>query len=142
MSLFFGGGAGGAGSRTGTGSSIKQATAFGGVPQADRGRDRGNGLVNWSHTVIIAATGAPQVCPEYVVPPGCAVRVRAYNGTTGNSAAVSVADYPEKLTTGNGTPLAPLDDVAWPVSNTGKIWVKGSLGDGLVVYVVTPFTGA
>jgi hypothetical protein len=98
-------------------------------------------IVNREIRVIIAVGNTPQPCPGIQVPPGMAVRIRANNGTVGgNTNVVYVGDYPQKFAAGQGTPLAPLEDILWPVRNTANIWVYGGMGDGVVVSVITPYS--
>jgi hypothetical protein len=95
-------------------------------------------VVNWSHTLVFAATNVPQQFPPFRVPPACSVRVRANNGQiAGNTKVVFVSEYRDVLQVGNGVPLNPLDDIALPVDNTGKVWSMGQAGDGVTVQVFT-----
>jgi hypothetical protein len=91
---------------------------------------------NWSHTLVLAATGVAQVFPGFLVPSGATVRVRANNGATaGNAQVIKWALYPGALLQGGGIPMLPLDDQSCLVRNTGNIWVMGTAGDGLVCTV-------
>ena len=73
-------------------------------------------------------------CPFFQVPQGCTVRVRAQNGASaGNSGVIFVKQFLGDP----GKPLAPLDDVACPVTNTGTLFITGAAGDGAVVNVVS-----
>ncbi len=98
--------------------------------------------VDQTFSVVLAADNVPQVCHGYQVPEGATVRVRANNGTTaGNSAVIFVASNRRALLQGLGKPLAPLDDVLNPVSNTAQIWIMGKAGDGVVIGITrTPGT--
>ena len=101
-----------------------------------------NSLINWSMMFTVQATGVPAQCLPKRVPPGMAVRVRAYNGTAaGNAQPVFLTDRASSQAS-VASPLAPLDDVLWPVNNTGKIWFFGTAGDGIVVSIVTPAAGS
>ena len=94
--------------------------------------------VTWSTTLVFAADNVPVVVPAYRVPSGCTVRVRANNGQyAGNQAIAFVAADSSALLAGHGTPLAPLDDVAFPVDNTCRVQAMGKAGDGVVVSIVT-----
>jgi hypothetical protein len=106
------------------------------TPTAAKGQVRRQGAVNWSHTLVFANTNVPQVVPGYLVPPGSSVRVRGNNGGVGgNAQVVYAATNPDSLRAGLGTPLQPLDDVAFPVDNTARIWAMGKAGDGIVIAV-------
>lgn len=136
MAFFWGGGVktggGGSTSRTGTGST--QASSNG---AQNVHRQGGNQPTIWSYTALIETANTPQSIHPVVVPPGCTVRLRANNGAaTGNSGVVFVADRPSAFALGQGSPLAPLDDVAWPVNKLVKIWIYGAKGDGVVVSII------
>jgi len=95
-------------------------------------------IVNYSYPLTLAANNVPQILPGFNVPDGCTVRVRANNGTTaGNAAVIFVAGFPGAFKSGHATPLAPLDDIAWPVENGAHIWVYGKAADGVIVSVIT-----
>jgi hypothetical protein len=127
-----GGGGGGSEFTPGTGSARGAKTgASSAAPSPGQGVTY---FTDQSFVVILAATNVPQQCPAFAVPRGCTVRVRATNGTgTGNAGIVFVQRFRED----SGKPLAPLDDVACPVDNTVRLWFKGTLGDGVVVNVIT-----
>ncbi len=95
-------------------------------------------IINRVITVVLAAANTPQPVPGIFVPDGCTVRIRANNGgATGNAHTIFVASYPGAFAALHGTPLAPLDDIAWPSENLSAIWVYGSAGDGVVVSVIS-----
>jgi hypothetical protein len=126
----------------GSSSSKIQATQSSGasapttIPTQKKG-GRGE-VVNWSYLVKFAAANTPTPVPPMHVPDGCAVRVRAHNGTTaGNAAVAFTARYRGAFANGNATPLAPLDDILYPVRNAGEIWAQGAQNDGVVVSIVT-----
>ncbi len=106
------------------------------IPPSQRAAPAQN--INWTFQVVLAATGAPQLAPGANVPPGSTCRVRANNGSgTGNAHMVYVgASRDAVVPAGSGTPLAPLDDIAFPIGNTGRIWVSGIEGDGVVVSII------
>jgi hypothetical protein len=110
------------------------STSSGGAAGAVRGGS-GGAVVNWSFLLVFAATNVPQPIPGYLVPDGASVRVRANNGGAGNAQAVFVANNPDVLRANLGTPLLPLDDVAFPVRNTAHVWAMGKAGDGVIVAV-------
>ena len=111
------------------------------TPIARASKDSGV-IVNKAYTVVLAADNTPQQAPGFQVPDGCAVRVRANNGTTaGNAAVIFIAGFPSAFKAGHGTPLAPLDDVAWPSQNGAHIWIYGKKGDGVVISVITTVLG-
>lgn len=118
-----------------TGSAKTQATGAQNVPL--RSRPQNAGGVTRTFLVKLAASAVAQPAPGFIVPDGCTVRIRANNGTlTNNAAMIAVADNPAAFTTGHGTPLAPLDDIAWPARNLANIWVQGTAGDGVVISVL------
>lgn len=119
-----------------TSSASAAGSSSGGRKMQNAGPDA---FVNRSFLVKLAATDTPQQALAIHVPEGKAVRIRANNGTTaGNAQVIYVAEYRNQFGTVGGTPLAPLDDVLWPVNNTGKIWAYGTAGDGVVVSIITP----
>lgn len=122
------GGLGGAASGAAAGGGPKPRQSLIAAPPA-----------NFTHTLVVKATGVPQNFPGFLVPPGSTVRVRANNGTSaGNAQVIFVAGYAGILLSGGGMPLAPLDDQPFLVTNLASIWVMGTLGDGVVVNVSTP----
>jgi FtsP/CotA-like multicopper oxidase with cupredoxin domain len=134
------GGGGGGGYVPGTGSSKAAAHA---TPVIPRLRDQITRATNWTFTAVIVATGVPQPLPGIFVPPGCGVRLRANNATTaGNAQVIRAGTYPAQLLQGGGNPLAPLDDIPFQVDNTGKIWIAGTAGDGVVVSINSAVQGA
>lgn len=111
-------------------------------PTTQKRGARGN-VVNWSYLVKFTAANTPTAVPAIHVPDGCAVHVRANNGTTaGNASVAFIARYRQAFSNGNATPLAPLDDIIFPVRNTCEIWAQGALNDGVVVSIITQPTGA
>jgi len=94
--------------------------------------------IQWSFMLIFAADNVPQAIPPYKVPDGCTVRARAFNGSAaGNVAAVFVATDRTALLRGQGSPLAPLDDVSFPVEKLFHAWGMGKTGDGVIFSVVS-----
>lgn len=128
-----------------TASSASGTAASGGNggQAAAAKRAAGSGVTRWTLAIKFAADNTPLPCPGYIVPSGCQVRIRANNGTSaGNTQAAFVAEYRERLTTGQGTPLAPFDDIQLQVSNLAQVWAMGKAGDGLVISVQTVVAGA
>lgn len=129
------GGVSGALRIAGTGGSVGSANGSQNVPSAQRAQNMQS--TNRTFTVVLAADNTPQPVAGYLVPDGCSVRIRANNGTiAANAAVVFIANYSGAFTSGHGTPLAPLDDVAWPERNLASIWVYGKKGDGIVISVI------
>jgi hypothetical protein len=129
------------GQYSGTGSSQGQAqgeatTSNGPIAQGILRGGIALGALVWTYKMIFASTGVPQVAPGFAVPAGSIVRVRAYNGlSTGNAGVVDIATDRNSLLAGLGAPMASLDDIAFPVDNTAKIWGSGTAGDGVVISV-------
>lgn len=104
--------------------------------QAARRASGGGGVTHWTYALKLSASGVPQPAPGYLVPAGCQVRIRANSGTTaGNAGVVFFAEYREKLTNGQGTPMAPFDDVQVQVANLANLWFLGQANDGVVLSV-------
>lgn len=135
--MLFGGGQFGAGYAPGTGASKSQSNGSQNSATPAPQRVQSVQPVNRIFTIVFGAANTPQPAPGYIVPEGCTVRVRANNGTTaGNAGVVFLAEYREALTGGLGIPLAPLDDVAYPVKNLAQIWAMGAKNDGIVISVI------
>jgi hypothetical protein len=137
-----GSGSGGGGSSSSLVSTLSSsngsANGSSNIPTAPNQRAQAQRAVNWQFSLILAATGVPQTVPGMVVPRGASVRVRANNGAAGgNAQQIFVAQYRAALLNGGGTPLASLDDIAFPVDNCAGIWVCGTAGDGVVISIIT-----
>jgi hypothetical protein len=95
--------------------------------------------VNNFVTVIIAATGVAQpVLAAFRPGHQGVVRVRAHNGqAAGNVAPVQVADYREGAAIGaaGAQTLTPNTEMIFPTDNTGRLWISGTLGDGVQISV-------
>src|SRR5260370_34798834 len=121
----------------GTGSGENLIVKGPGGSSIDSSR-RNRVRISWSVTIVFAADNTPVPCIAYRVPPDCTVRVRANNGTTvGNAQVAFATTNPTSLKAGHGTPLAPFDDVEYPVDNTCRVWGMGKTGDGLTISVVS-----
>lgn len=94
--------------------------------------------INQTFTIVFSATNVPQQCQPFSVPPGCKVKARAFNGTVaGNANPVYVASNPGTLLNGQGTALAPLDNLDFPADHTSRLWAMGTSGDGVVISIVS-----
>jgi len=103
-----------------------------------KGKGAQSYVVNKNYPLILAADNVPQQVPGFSVPEGTALRIRANNNTTaGNAAMIFVASFPGAFKSGHGTPMTAVDDIPWPSSFGGHIWVYGKKGDGVVVSVTT-----
>ena len=93
-------------------------------------------VTNWTYLLVLAAANTPQQGPDYRVPPGCDVVLRANSGqATGNAGMVFFATYRERFASGQATPLAPLDVVKAQVTNLNQLWFYGAANDGVTISV-------
>lgn len=93
--------------------------------------------------ILFAVTGTPYQVPSFKVPPGASVTIFPTTSTSLNANICYVGEQPDLLgTTGSRTLPAGADvSIGLQVDDTGKIWAKGTEGDGLLVIVSAPQIG-
>lgn len=95
---------------------------------------------SWSYLLVTTNSQTPFGAPGRMVPDGCKVKIRAHNGQpAGNVSVVRVSTSRADVLT-LGVPLAPLDEIEFPVTNTGQIWISAlQMGDGVVISIVPSY---
>lgn len=96
-----------------------------------------------SFQVIFSVTNKPQQVPPFVVPPGASVTLYPTTSSGVNAHACFVGDEPDLLgtTASRALPAGADVSIGLQVDNTGRIWVMGTQGDGVLVIVAAPQIG-
>jgi hypothetical protein len=82
-------------------------------------------------------------CPSFRIQAGMSVTISPINGLAVNSEPCFIAERASLVGTSAGSVLPAAADVSisWLTDNTGKIFAKGTLGDGLLITVSEPGFG-
>lgn len=94
-------------------------------------------------TFQIVFTGQVQQVPSFRVQAGMSVVISPFNGSRVNLNPCALAERRSLVTTNAATVLPPGADVSidWLTDNTGKIFVAGTAGDGILVTINEPGFG-
>jgi hypothetical protein len=90
-----------------------------------------------AYLVVIPASGFINF-PNAVVPNDATVRIRAHNGTNaGNTNPIGLCDSAEQARAIQAAAdfMNPDDEVIYPADNLGRIWVRGTPGDGAIASI-------
>jgi hypothetical protein len=97
----------------------------------------GKSLNRGGYLVVIPTVGYAQL-PPIVTSADATVRIRAHNGTiAGNVNPVGLCDSFEQARAVNAPAdmLNPDDEAIYPADNLGRIWVRGTPGDGVIASI-------
>lgn len=96
-----------------------------------------------SFQIVFAVTGKVYQVPPFRVQAGMSILISPINGSAVNAHPCSLADRISLVGTSSGSVLPAAADVSipWLTDNTGKIFVAGFVGDGILVTVSEPGFG-